>query len=169
LGKVSRISRMLGKGSRWIFAAKLLLSLVAIVFAASVSVTSSTYQAEIGSAVNVANGLLATDKGFSLASAASNSTSCSSPVTFGPSPGIADTNITAGHLVYDVQVNSTSSSSIPPAGTRFNVTLVISSTLYGPVCIQTPIPSVSAQTIDCKFDVGTALPASPYTFKVTIQ
>src|SRR5947208_14672125 len=115
---------MLGRGSRWIFAAKLLLSLVAIVFAASVSVTSSTYQAEIGCAVNVANGLLATDKGFSLASAASNSTSCSSPVTFGPSPGIADTHITAGHLVYDFQGNLTGSSSIPSAGSRSSDTML---------------------------------------------
>ena len=164
-----RLSRIVGKGSSWIFAAKLLLSLVAIVLAASISVTSSTYQAEIGSAVNVVNGLLATDKGFSLGSVASNGTSCSSPVTFGSSPGTASTNITAGHLVYDVQINSTTSASIPPAGTKFNVTLVISSTPYGPVCIQTPIPSVSGQTIDCKFDVGTALPASPYTFKVTVQ
>src|SRR2546429_2998348 len=140
---------MLGKGSRWIFAAKLLLSLVAIVLAASISVTSSTYQAEIGSAVNVVNGLLATDKGFSLASVASNGTSCSSPVTFGSSPGTASTNITAGHLVYDVQINSTTSTSIPPAGTRFNATLVISSTPYGPVCIQTPTPSVSCHSIEC--------------------
>ncbi len=169
MGKVGRLSRVIGKGSSWIFAAKLVLALVAIVFAASVSVTSSSYQAEIGSAVNVANGLLAIDKGFSLASVASNGTSCSGPVTFGPSPGTANTNITAGHLVYDVQVNSTTSASIPPAGTKFNVTLVIGSNPYGPVCIQTPIPSVSGQTIDCKFDVGTALPASPYTFKVTVQ
>ena len=169
MGKVGRLSRVIGKGSSWIFAAKLVLALVAIVFAASVSVTSSSYQAEIGSAVNVANGLLAIDKGFSLASVASNGTSCSGPVTFGPSPGTANTNITAGHLVYDVQVNSTTSASIPPAGTKFNVTLVIGSNPYGPVCIQTPIPSVGGQTIDCKFDVGTALPASPYTFKVTVQ
>src|SRR5206468_8768450 len=143
--------------------------MVAIVFAASISVTSTTYQAQVGSAVNVANGLLATDRGFSPASVASNATSCSTPVTFGPSPGTANANITAGHLVYDVQVNSTTSASIPPAGTKFNVTLVIGSNPYGPVCIQTPIPSVSGQTIDCKFDVGTALPASPYTFKVTVQ
>ena len=66
MGKVGRLSRVIGKGSSWIFAAKLLLSMVAIVFAASVSVTSSTYQAEMGSAVNVVNGLIATDKGFSV-------------------------------------------------------------------------------------------------------
>ena len=169
MSKARRLSRIVGKGSSWIFAAKLLLSLVAIVLAASISATSSTYQAEIGSAVNVVNGLLATDKGFSLASVASNGTSCSSPVTFGSSPGTASTNITAGHLVYDVQINSTTSTSVPPAGTKFNVTVVIGSTPYGPVCIQTPLPSASGQTIDCKFDVGTALPASPYTFKVTVQ
>jgi hypothetical protein len=167
LGKV-RLSRLIGRGS-WVFAAKLLLSLVAIVFAASISVTSSTYQAEIGSALNVANGLVAMDKGFSAASVGSSASSCSSPVTFGLSPGTANTQITAGHLVYDVQVNSTTSVLTPPAGTKFNVTLVLASTTYGPACIQTPFPSVNGQTIDCKFDVGTALPASPYTFRVTIQ
>ena len=169
LSKAKRLSRIIGRGSCWIFAGKLLLSLAAIVFAASISLTSSTYQAEIGSVVSVANGLLATDKGFSLAPTASTATSCSIPVTFGNLPGTANMDITAGHLVYDVQVNSTTSASIPPAGTRFNVTLVIGSTPYGPVCIQTPIPSVSGQTIDCKFDVGTILPPSPYSFKVTVQ
>jgi len=169
LSKARRLSRIVGKGSSWIFAAKLLLSMVAIVFAASISVTSTTYQAQVGSAVNVANGLLATDKGFTRVLAASTATSCSVPVIFTVVPGIANTNIASGHLVYDVQVNSTTSASIPPAGTKFNVTLVIGSNPYGPVCIQTPIPSVGGQTIDCKFDVGTALPASPYTFKVTVQ
>jgi hypothetical protein len=143
--------------------------LVAIVFAATISVTSSTHQAEIGSALSVTNGLVAMDKGFSRVFAASTATSCSIPVLFGVLPGTANTNIVAGDLVYDVQVNSTTSTSIPPAGTKFNVTLVIGSSPYGPVCIQTPIPAVSGQTIDCRFDVGTTLPASPYTFKVTVQ
>ena len=169
MSKARRLPRIIGRGSSWIFAAKLLLSLVAIVFAASISVTSTTYQAEIGSALKVANGLLATDKGFSRVFAASTPTSCTIPVIFGVLSGTANTNIVAGDLVYDVQVNSTTSASIPPAGTKFNVTLVVGSNPYGPVCIQTPIPSVSGQTIDCKFDVGTTLPASPYTFKVTVQ
>jgi len=157
---------MLGRGSRWIFAAKLLLSLVAIVFAASVSVTSSSYQAEIGSAVNVANGLVAIDKGFSVSPMAEGSagTSCSSPVSFSVSPQTANTTIAAGDLVYDVQVNATLAA---PANTQFNVTLVVGSTTYGPLCIQTL--ALLSGTIDCRFDVGTALPASPYIFKVTIQ
>jgi len=166
LGKVGRLSRIIGRGSSWTFAAKLFLSMVAIVFAASVSVTSSTYQAEIGSAVNVANGLIATDKGFSVSQTAGApaGTSCSSPVSFSASPQTANTTIVAGHLVYDVQVNATSGA---PANSQFNVTLVVGSTTYGPLCIQTL--SLLSGTIDCRFDVGTALPASPYTFKITIQ
>lgn len=165
MGKVRRLSRGIGRGS-WIFAAKLLLSLVAIVFAASISVTSSTYQAEIGSAVNVTNNLVATDKGFLVNAAGSAATSCSSPVTFGVSPGTANTAITGGHLVYDVQVNSTASAT---PSHNFTVTLVLASSTYGPVCIMTPASPANLQTIDCKFDVGTSLPTSPYSFKVTVQ
>ncbi|HVH16309.1 MAG TPA: hypothetical protein VNA15_11415 [Candidatus Angelobacter sp.] len=166
MGKVWWLSRIVGRGGGWIFAAKLLLSFAAIVFAASISVTSSTYQAEIGSAVKVANGLIATDKGFAVQPGGSTVTSCSSPVTFGAVPGTANTQITGGHLVYDVQVNSTAS--VTP-NMKFNATLVVGSTAYGPVCIQTPASPANQQTIDCKFDVGTTLPASPYTFKVTVQ
>ena len=166
MGKVGRLSSVVGRGSSWIFAAKLLLSMVAIVFAASISVTSSSFQAEIGSAVNVANGLIATDKGFSVSQTvgAPTGTSCSSPVSFSASPQTANTTVVAGHLVYDVQVNATSGA---PASTQFNVTLVVGSTTYGPLCIQTL--TLLSGTIDCRFDVGTALPASPYTFKITIQ
>jgi hypothetical protein len=165
LGKVGRLSRILGRGS-WIFAAKLIVSLVAIVFAATISVTSSTHQAEIGSALSVTNGLVAMDKGFSVSIAGSAATSCSSPVTFGAIPGTANTLITGGHLVYDVQVNSTTSAT---PNKNFTATLVLASNTYGPVCIQTPASPANLQTIDCKFDVGTTLPASPYTFKVTVQ
>jgi len=166
MGKAGRLHRIVRKGGSWVFLSKVLLSLVAVVFAASISVTSTTYQAEVGSAVNVANGLVGTDKGFSISLVGSAATSCSSPVTFGPVPGTANTTITGGHLVYDIQVNSTT---LVSANTKFNATLVIASTTYGPVCVQTPAVPVNGQTIDCKFDVGTALPASPYSFKVTVQ
>jgi hypothetical protein len=113
-------------------------------------------------------GILATDKGFAPAGtgSAEAGTSCSSPIVFAASPGTANTLITAGHWVYDVQVNSTSSA-MPNA--KFNVTLTLASTTYNPLCIQDPASPANGQTIDCKFDVGTTLPASPYTFKVTVQ
>lgn len=148
------------------FVAKLLLSLVAIAFAASISVTSSTYQAQMGSALNFPAGLLATDKGFSAASAGVSAfgTSCSSPATFNIDT-VANTAISAGHFVYDVQVNATGSA---PAATKFTVTFVLGSTTLGPLCIQTL--AVLSGTIDCKFDIGSnALPAPPYTYKLTIQ
>lgn len=148
---------------------KVILSMVVLVYATTMAINTVTYQAELGGYQKVANGLIATDKGFSVALIPSTGTSCSSPITFSVVPGTANTNITAGHWVYDVQVNSTTSTSVPPAGTSFNVTLVLASVTYGPVCIRTPNPSVALQTIDCKFDAGTALPASPYSFKVTIQ
>src|SRR5712692_1466109 len=147
-----------------VLAAKILLSLAVLVSAASITITSSNYQAEIGSSVTVANVLLATDKGFTVASAGVNATgtSCSSPITFGPVTGTANTVIVLGHLVYDVQINSTAGAL---ANTKFNVTFVLAGTAYGPLCIETPSPSVDGQTIDCKYDVGTSLPSSPYTFK----
>ncbi len=163
---MKRLSRIIARGGSWIFACKLILSLVVIVFAASLSVTSRTYQAQIGSVVNFPAGLVATDKGFSVSATAGSpvGTSCGSPVTFSVLPQTALTSIAAGHLVYDVQVNATASA---PLATKFNVTLVLGSATYGPLCIQTL--TLLSGTIDCKFDVGTALPASPYTFKVTVQ
>lgn len=149
------------------FGAKLLLSLTAIVFAASINVTSSSLQGEIGSVMKFPTGMIATDKGFSAAPIAESSagTSCTVPVIFNVLPGKANTTITAGDLVYDVQVNATTSA---PTNQLFNVTLVIGSTAYGPLCVKTLVPAIT-ETIDCRFDVGTQLPASPYTFKVTIQ
>jgi hypothetical protein len=152
----------------WLVLAKVVLSLAILVYAGSISVSTSSYQAEMGSSVTVANNLFATDKGFALANtgSAAAGTNCTSPITFSDTPGTANTPITVGHLVYDVQVNSTGS--VAP-NTKFNVTLVLASTTYGPLCIQTPGTPMNGQTIDCRFDVGTTLPASPYTFKVTVQ
>ena len=152
---------------RLVLAAKILLSLVVLVSAASITITSSNYQAEIGSSVTVANGLLATDKGFTVASAGVNATgtSCSSPTTFGPVTGTASTAIVLGDLAYDVQISTAGA----PANMTFNVTFVLAGTPYGPLCIQTPSPSVDGQTIDCKYDVGISLPSSPYSFRVLVQ
>ncbi len=163
-----RALKVLATRIRWVLVAKIMLSLIVLVSAASITITSTNYQAEIGSSVTVANGLLATDKGFSLAPMGSSAagTSCSSPITFGTTPGTANTAIVSGHLVYDVQINSTTSA---PVSSKLNVTLVLGGSTYGPLCIQTPASPANGQTIDCKHDVGTTLPVSPYSFKVTVQ
>src|SRR4029077_7633685 len=118
--------------------------------------------------VKYPTGFFATDKGFSAASigATAAGPSCSAPVFFGVS-GTANNVITAGHLVYDAQVNVTGSA---PTNMKFNVTLVLGSSPIGTLCIQTPVLILTTYTIDCKFDIGgSTLPASPYTFELTIQ
>jgi len=153
----------------WFGATKTLLALLAFTFATSITVSSTTYQADVGSSLNVTNFLRAMDKGFYKAGAGSNGngTSCSSPVVFRPTPSVASTDITSGDLIYDVQVYSTSSAM---ADETFTVTFLLEGAPFGPICIKEPLSPVDGQTIDCMFDIGTtSLPSSPYSFRVIIQ
>jgi hypothetical protein len=158
-----------GRRVSWLLFAKILFSLVIVVYAATIAITTTSYQAEMGSNFTVTNQLIATDKGFYLATSAAgaNGTLCTSPITFGSTPQTANSGITSGDLVYTVRVNSTGSAQ---ATHKFNVTFVLGTSSFGPLCIQTAASPQSTQVIDCKFDIATnTLPASPYTFKVTIQ
>jgi hypothetical protein len=165
---IRKLVQRLGNRASWVLSAKIIASLFVLVYAANITVTTTTYQSEFGSTLSTASGLIAVDKGFSVASGAATGTgtSCTSPVVFSSTPGIANTTITAGHFVYDVQVNSTATAT---ANAKYNVTLTLASTSYGPLCIQNAASPANGQRIDCKFDVGTALPAIPYSFKVTVQ
>lgn len=162
------VSGRLFRRAAIVFAAKVCLALVTLVFAASISVSPTTYQAEVGSYVNVANNLVATDKGFSVASASSIAmgTVCTDPVQFSSSSRIATTTITASHWIFSVQVNSTTGI-LPNA--NYTVALMLGSTPYGPLCIEGAPTPANNEVITCNFDIGSTLPTSPYTFKVTIQ
>jgi hypothetical protein len=163
-----RSFRAFGRRVSWLLLAKVMALFVVLVYAATISITTNSQQAEVGSLLNVANGLVAIDKGFSVAasgSSANGATCPTSPISFASAPGNANTTIVAGHFVYSVQINDTTAS-FP---TTFNVTLVLGSTTYGPLCIRT-VATGANQIIVCKFDIqATTLPASPYTFKVTVQ
>jgi hypothetical protein len=166
---IRKLVQRLGNRASWVLSAKIIASLLVLVYAANITVTTTTYQSEFGSTLSTASGLIAVDKGFSVALstvASGTGTSCSSPVVFSNTPGIANTTITAGHFVYDVQVNATG---IANPNIKYNVTLTLASSAYGPLCIQNASSPAIGQRIDCKFDVGTALPAIPYSFKVTVQ
>jgi hypothetical protein len=155
----------LARKAGWLVAAKICLALFTIVFAASITVTTTNHNAEVGSVLSVSNNLLVTSVSYSQASSTMSATSCSSPISFSATPQIANTSIVQGHWLYDVRVNSTASTA---TNTAFNVTFVLDSTTYGPVCIKSG-PSVGNNwIIDCRFDVGSALPASPYSYKVTV-
>src|ERR1700756_4379023 len=79
-----------------LFAGRVILTLLTVVFAAGITVGTTTYQAEIGSSYNFTNQVTATDKGFSLVGSTTAATSCSTPTAFGVSPGTANDALTSG-------------------------------------------------------------------------
>ena len=168
MNKTRLILRISRRSGRALVIIKLLLTLLVIVFAATIDSTSKNFRAELGSAATVPSGLLMTDRGFAAAtsSATANGT-CTVPIIFGPQAAIGNNGITSGHVVYTVRVNSTATAQ---AQKKYNVTFTLGSTSYGPICIQTATVPANGQIIDCKFDIATTtLPVSIYTFKVTIQ
>jgi hypothetical protein len=152
--------------------ARLILIVAIIVYASSV-VGSVNYQTEKATYLSVNNGLLLLDRGYSKVSSTASpaGTSCVSPANFNGSPGVANTQLTSGDFLFDVQVNTTASSTI---NTCYTVTFYLSTGLtnetpYGPVYVATSSSITVGQTIDCKFDIGSSLPSSPFTFKVIVQ
>jgi hypothetical protein len=155
------------RGLPWTFAVKALLLMIMVVSGASIGITQTKYQSEIGGTLNVANQVSLVDKGFATATSSSNATgNCpSANVTFGITPGIANNNITMNDYVYDAQVETTGST---PTLSCFTVSLTLTpdggpQTTYT-VKIASGATITANQTIDCKFDIGTALPTPPFTF-----
>src|SRR6267378_7476129 len=167
--KTSRIFDRLRRTFAWYLSGKIVLAiLVVTVSATSIAVTTNTYQAEVGGELNVTNNLVAVDKGFFIASCGSTAagTSCASPTIFGIGAPIANTIITAQHVVYDVAVNETLSATV---NTCYTATLVVtpsggSAMTFGPVYMKSAASLLTTLRIDCEFDIGASAPASPYSF-----
>jgi hypothetical protein len=159
----------------WYFSTKIALAfLVLAVSAVSITVTTTNYQAELGGAVKVTNKLVGIDKGFSKASspASASGSSCANNVTFTTNPGtMATTAISSSDYVYDIQVANNTQT---PTSTCYQVALTLTSsnglqTTYGPLYIATTSTPLAWQPLDAKFDVGPNLPASPFSFLITIS
>ena len=169
-----KISNWLRRTFTWYLSTKVALAiLVLAVSAASITATTTNYQAEIGGALNVTNNLVGTDKGFSKAGLAIVATAtCPSllNVTFSTTPTTANNLVAPLDVVYDVQVNTTATT---PKVSCFTVSLTLTPNGGSPTTFSLKIAtssSVSAgYTIDCKFDVGASLPGSPFSFKVSVQ
>jgi hypothetical protein len=165
-------SRPFARGASVVGLVKFVLVVVIIVYASSVT-TSTNYQGEKATYLSVNNGLLLLDKGFAKISStiAAAGTSCGSPVSYGASPGVANTPLAAGNILFDTEANTTAISAVSIC---YSVTLYVSTSIanqtqYGPVYVATGSTVTPGQMIDCRFDVGIALPPSPYAFKVTVQ
>ena len=173
MGRVSKIGKRLRRMFTWYLSAKIILVLcIVAVSATTIVVTSTTYQAEIGGALNVTNKLVAVDKGFFVASSGSVAagTSCNTPVQFGIGT-VANTALTAQHVLYDVAVNETDTTTV---NTCYQATLVVtpnggSATTYGPLFLNSTASILATFRIDCEFDIGASTPSSPYSFQLTIQ
>ena len=168
---LSKIWTKIRRGFTWYLSAKIILALLVLAASAAITVSNTSYQAEMGSAYQVNNNLSVEDKGFTTATTNTASTGAcpTGNVTFTSTPQTANNGISAGDIVYDVQVNTTASS---PAMMCFTVTLTLSiggTQTSKSVTIATSSTVTAAQAIDCRFDIGTStVPISPFSFKVTV-
>lgn len=165
------IAQRVKRGFTWYLSAKIILALLVLAVSAAITVSNTSYQAEMGSAYQVNNNLTVEDKGFTTATTNTGPTgTCpTGNVTFTSTPQTANNGISAGDIVYDVQVNTTTST---PSMVCFTVTLTLSiggTQTTKSVTIATGSTITAAQAIDCKLDIGTGTPpASPFSFKVTV-
>jgi hypothetical protein len=152
---------------------KICLYLTILVYGATIVAVPTSYKAVSAGRVDVKTNLVGQDRGFSKASstitAAGTSCGVGTQVNFSVVASRANTAITAGDIVYDLQVNTTAST---PNTTCWTVSLVYtpsggSQTSAGSVFIGTTV-AVAGQTIDCKFDLGASLPTPPFTFQVSV-
>lgn len=153
---------------------KVILLTVLLAYAATTPITTTSYRALIGGELNVVNELSGADRGFSKASSntAANGAACGSAVQFGLVAGIATSGVTSGHMIYDVQLNTTGTT---PTSTCWQVKLTYTTnggalTIVGPVWIGTGIvnPPVN-EVINCQFDLGSSLPSSPFSYAVVVS
>jgi len=152
---------------------KVCVFLTILVYGATIVAVPTSYKAVSAGRVDVKSNLAGQDRWFSRASStlAAAGTSCGAgtQVSFSGVAGTANTAITAGDIVYDLQVNTTAST---PSTTCWTVSLTYSptggaQTNAGSVFIGTTV-AVSGQTIDCKFDLGASLPTPPFTFQASV-
>ena len=165
------IAKFLRRRTLWFVAVKVILSFMVFAYAANITITTTLYHAENGGLINVTNTLTAMDKGLSKAASSISAagTSCGSNVTFTGTPAAANTALTANNFIYTIQVNTTATTA---PSTCFTMTLTISigGTLKSNmIYLATEALPTAGETIDCKFDIGSSLPTSPYTFQVTVQ
>ncbi len=157
----------------WYLAAKVILYLFVLAYATSFTVTPTVYHAENGGAITVTGNLTATDRGINRTTVSSGAigATCGQNVTFTTGTlKVASTNLTADHYIYNIQVNATMNTAHLSC---FSVTLTItpvgaSSSVYVLYLASGTSPDPN-QAVYCEFDIGSTLPASPYSFSIAVQ
>src|SRR5260370_29232733 len=161
MGKAAALqSFFFGQLSIFLFL-KICILLTILVYGASIVAVPTSYKAVSGGRVDVKSNLAGQDRGFSRASStlAAVGTSCGvgTQVSFSVVAGTANTAITAGDIVYDLQVNTTAST---PNTTCWTASLTYSpaggsQTKAGSVFIRTT-SAVSGPPIERHFVFGSS-------------
>jgi hypothetical protein len=164
----------LARPIRSLLLVKVILSTVLLAYAATSPIATTSYRALIGGELNVVNALSGADRGFSKAPSTigANGADCTNKVQFGLSPLKATPGVTVGHMIYDLQLNTT----LTTLGNQcWQVKLTYTTnngalTTVGPVWIGTAVvnPPIN-QVIDCQFDMGSSLPSSPFSYAVIVS
>ena len=140
-----------------------------VVYASSVSVTTSTYQAQNGVYYVVTGNFVVTGQGFTVGQTATASTPPPCPWRNG---GTCTTAVTGGDWVYTVQVALTGST---PKSSIFTVTLQWlpqGGTAYvtvGTLQFTTPSTITTGQTMNFTFDTGSTSFTAPVAIVITVQ
>jgi hypothetical protein len=172
-----RFARAIGivrKRAPLYLSAKILLSLLFLVSAASITISTTPLQAEHGGAISFSNNLVAADRGISR----STSGTADAGSSCGPSGNVtfttgtiqqANIGLVVNDFVYSIQANTTT---LTPNNSCFTVTLTIiasGNTNTYVLHLATSATVVADQAVNCIFDIGSTLPASPYSFSVAVQ
>ena len=152
---------------------RLILTTVFLAYAATSSIATTSYRALIGGELNVVSALSSADRGFAIATSniAANGAACGNAVQFGLLAGTATPGVASGHMIYDIQLNTTGST--PATCWQVKLTYTTSSgssTTVGPVWIGNSVANPPLdEVIDCQFDMGASLPSSPFSYAVVVS
>lgn len=158
---------------RFIRETRVKLSLLAIIaalsvasYAATVNVTTTTYQAQYGISYNITGNFGATDQGFQ--TVATTQGASTQPCSW-TSGGNCKTALTIGHFHYQLMLNLVN---VPAVATTYSVIVEWNqgSTLVtmGTLTVSVPSTATAGQTMTFQFDTGGSTFTYPLSIDVTV-
>jgi hypothetical protein len=135
-------------------------------FATSVSVSTTTYQAQYGVSYNVTGAFTAADEGFSVVPVAVAASA--QPCTWTAS-GICQTALTEGHYMYTLSLTI---NTVPGATTIYTVTVKwdqgSGQSQLGQLTVSVPNTATAGQVMTFKMDTGGTSFTTPLSLDVTV-
>ena len=157
---------------------KILVPLLAIAifsiasYAASVSVTTTTYQGAQGVLYNVAGGFTATSNGFNVVPSSASAVTCANTLWAATGSPTCSTALTAGDWEFSLQIALTATAPTSHADTvtvTWNTGSGYSTMSGGTVTINTPTTITAGNYIIILLDTGSASFNAPAGITVTIS